>query len=1181
LVSVQTDIAAVDIKVATVLVDTDSGGVIVDAISKDAAISEKNCGGKFEKVEIVPLARKTEFEVQGLVNKDESIKFNTFVGNETKNDENFSSLLNCEDSHPANQADVYDTNEGVLHCERSAEIVTNGDGIIDNVSKDDEAIGNEAQVNNPSDNIADSEKIVMRCGNGNVSPQISYINNHDPELTSKEKAASGRKRRDIDCDDEASGNCKITTSHNISTVAVDLKGIDVAHSVGESRLEASNGDAGSRDSSFHSKEGSMSMDGVNIADRSCLSHGEDSSCDDNAQPRVQDDDKSKLGVEEQKSKTDNEVKIDEAGSTLKDDARSDADTCRLNEDGYNNSTDDAKSEDIFILGTQAVVQEDVIDSLVNDTINATKNTDLNSQTLKNDCDDQIKENTCENDCGFGIEIGQSNVTMDIENTCDGIDSSYEEISNKKSILQIVPNQAQMEEFKDAATNNLLNDADIQVLPSHDEEALERNHPVEEEPSDIPQFIGGDSKQELRKSTRRFGRKKSKRLTDDGTTASSSSAPRVVHETSTRRSKGVTITIQRTEKDADSNVSESVDDDDDGGGSVISDSFREPDQKKRKRQIDDERSAFLSSTPRTRNDASMRKKKENTNSHKRTDEDEDSVRDELVEDVDGGERSEISVSKAFVQLEESSTRATSALVPSKGCNDAEDTNLALVVAKRSKDLSDLTPIPPKESNKESKRTITRSKKKNQDELSAQRIKSRRSIRGVAMKLPSITEPVNEKGVNNVADDNLSVQSIMSTRSTRSATRKSTYGTRSPKQKGKDIDDDDDDVSAQSKASKRSIRSVARKLPSITEPMKQKGGDNVAHDNLSVQSMISTKSTRSATRKLSCGTIGSKQKGKNIEDNDDVSAQSKASRRSTRSAARKLPSITEPMKLKDGDNVADDNLSVQSMISTRSTRSATRKLSCGTIGPKQKSKDIEDDDNMSKQSKASIRSTRSVTRNLSSVARSTKQKGKEMKDGDDKDTSSIQSRTSTRSTRYATRKRISIASLAKQKDDTDDDVSVHSIASRRTKRSATVKLSSSSVGTLKQKGNEINNDGDDELIQSLTSTRNTTRKLYGGTSGPKRKGEDVEQDDDTSIRSIISTRSTRSSTREIISGLIPRTLKDGEIETKKVTEDRNNLFSNWTVKMLQAELRERNIQFPAKLRKKELIEMLLPDNEGKKR
>jgi hypothetical protein len=449
--------------------------------------------------------------------------------------------------------------------------------------------------------------------------------------------------------------------------------------------------------------------------------------------------------------------------------------------------------------------------------------------------------------------------MDVENDFDEIDSSNGEMANKKE-AQLGPNQAHLQEDKSVDTNNLMNDTCFPILPSHNEEVLEINDSVEDEPSDIPQFIGGES-----------------------------STTRPQKQGSTRNNEGIAGTFERSDEDGNSIGDESVGGDD---GSVISEIFQPILPKKRKRHVDEDTSVSSSSTSRSQKQASVRAKNGTASTPQRTGEDED----------DGNVKSGMSVLKPSEHVEESSTRPITTSISSL------------------KARGGLPPRPPKETSKDPKRRITRSKKTINDELPAQ-----------------------------------------AKRSTRSATRKLSSGAKAPKQKTKYIANDDD-ASVQTNTSTRSTRSAAKKLSSDAKAPKQKTTE-IESDDVSVQTNTSTRSTKSAARKVSSGAKAPKQKTKEIENDDDVSVQTNTSARSTRSAAGKLSSGVKAPKQKTEAIENDDDISVQTTTSARSTRSAARKLSSVAKAPKQKTEEIENDDDLSVQTNAS---TRSATIKLSSGA-----------------------------------------------------------------------------------------------------------------------------------------------------------------------------------------------------------------------
>ena len=87
--------------------------------------------------------------------------------------------------------------------------------------------------------------------------------------------------------------------------------------------------------------------------------------------------------------------------------------------------------------------------------------------------------------------------------------------------------------------------------------------------------------------------------------------------------------------------------------------------------------------------------------------------------------------------------------------------------------------------------------------------------------------------------------------------------------------------------------------------------------------------------------------------------------------------------------------------------------------------------------------------------------------------------------------------------------------------------------------------------------------------KRKANDSDKnDDDTSVQTTGSMRSTRSSTRK----------QATDVKKGKVVGS-DSQYNGKTVKELQAELKKRKISFRSKLKKKDLIELLVADDEKK--
>jgi len=1083
LVSVENDRDEIDNEDAEVFVnyedndsiaDEDCGDAVSDINTKEITLPKKIPGGTSDKREIVSQVRKAELEVRDLVKNDDCSKLDDFVGDKVKTNEDVSHLGKCEEYCRGKKKDISNTKE-VLPRERSTEIGNNEDGDAVDGSRNDKVADDEARVNRKSDDfdvnfnakasaVAESEKAALLGENNNLLSRINDINDHDSEYALNEKIAPGLEDGDINSDDAASGDYGGNFNNDTGTVAVDLKDDqnDVTHFDAEARLEVSNADDGTGESSYNSSERSMSMDEVCTEDIPSLSHDEALSYADNPQPQIQDNITSSDDSEDQKSKTDDEVIIDETDSRVEDERRTGTDERRSNEDDCNNSTIvvDAKPEGIAVEDTEVI-----------DASKAKSNaeyTDL--QSIEKQCVDQTVELA---DSNVAVGIKQFKANMDAENELDAIDGSNGDIKNRKS-ARLGPNQAHMQGDKAVDTNTLMNEMGFSVLPTYNEEELEINDSVEDESSDIPQFIGGDMEQELSTSTRRFGRKKSKRHADEETSVSSSSTRKPLKQASTRNSEGIADNFGKINEDEDSIGDESVRNGD--RGSVISEIFRKYGSKKSKRQTDDERSVSSSSSLGALKEVPTRTYKGTAGTLERTEGDEDSVGDESVDNGDGGSViSEISVSQPSEHVEEPSIIALTTSGSNRGCKNSEDKDSSAFVMKKRKARVGLPPRPPKETIKEPRRRNARLKKEN--------------------------------------DDELSVQTRTSTRSTRSTNKKLSSGARASKKKGKEIENDDG-MSIQSVRSTRSTRSTTRKLPSGARASKQKGKEIENYDDMSIQT---TTSTRSTTRKMTSRSISPKQKDKEVENDDDVSVQTITSTRSTRNAAKKLSSGARSPKHKGKKVESDDDVSVRTRTSTRSTGSKTRKPSSSSEAPEQTGKEVEDNDDVSVQTRTSTRSTGSANRKLSSGSRAPKQKGKQI--------------------------------------EKDDDVSVQTRASTRSTGSATRKLSSGARAP-KQKGKQIEND-DDASVQTRASTRSTgssTRKLSSGARAPKRKGEEI------AVQTRISTRSTR------------RMIKE--------TAEDNNPFSQWTVKMLQVELKKRKILYSTKLRKKDLIEILESTNEGKK-
>ena len=768
-----------------------------------------------------------------------------------------------------------DTKE-VLQREESDEIGSNEGGKASDGFRNEKAGDNAARVNKKSGNV----------------DAVNHINNDDSEHTPNKETASERKSGGINSNDMASGDSGGTFNDDTAIVADDLKEAknDVADSVVEARLEASNTGDGTGESIIEKNEESMSLDEVCTEDRTSLSHGGALTSVDNPRSEIHDDTSSIVATEDQKSMTDDEVIIDETDAKREDQAMTGADKCQPNEDKCNDSTiaADVKLEGDTVGDAEVVAQNDTIDCLVNDAGEANE-----------DCDDQSKEIAGKTGVGVGIEEVKD--IMDVENDFDAIDNCNGEMANKKE-AQLGPNQAHLQEDKPVDTSNLLNDTEFPILPSHNEEVLGINDSVEDKSFDIPQFIGGESSPQK--------------------------------EGSTRNNEGISGTFEKSNEDGNSIGDESVGG---GDGSVISEIFQPILPKKRKRHVDEDTSVSSSSTPRSQKQASIRAKN-GTAGTQRTGEDEDN----------GNVKSGMSVLKPSEHVEESSTRAittsTSSLKARRGLpprppkEASKDPKRRITRSK--KKIDDELPAQAKRSTRSSGAKAPKQKTKdiaNNDDASVQTTTSKRSTRSAARKLSSGAKASKQKTEDIANNDDSSVQTTTSKRSTRSAARKLSSSAKAPKQKTEEIENDDD-ISVQTNKSTRSTRSTRSAAKKLSSGAKVPKRETEEIENVSVRTNTSTKSTRSAARRLSSVAKVPKHKNEVIENDDDVSVQTNKSTRSTRSAVRKLSSGAKAPKQKAKEIENDDDMSVQT---NASTRSATRKLSSvATIRAPEKP--AEDDD-----------------------------------------------------------------------------------------------------------------------------------------------------------------------------------------------------------------------------------------------
>ncbi len=315
--------------------------------------------------------------------------------------------------------------------------------------------------------------------------------------------------------------------------------------------------------------------------------------------------------------------------------------------------------------------------------------------------------------------------------------------------------------------------------SPNDEIMETKDPLEEEPSDIPKFIGGELEQRPSEST--------------------------------SKSETPADTNKRSDDDVGSLGDESGDNGDGtsviSGASAISEIFRTHGQESRERNVDDQSIISIKSISRSQKRRSNRSRKGAT--------------------------------ETTQKMRKPSTRSSTKASSGQASENVDEKNSAILDSKTPKTRGGLPPRPPKGTSDDPKRRTTRSKRKTDDALLAQNIKSTRSTRSSSRKLASGQPKVKDDD----EDDDASVQTVTSTRSTRSSTRKLSSGTRATKQKSKD--DEDDDASVQTVTSTRSTRSSTRKLSSGSRASKRKSKDD-DDDDPSVQTVTSTRSTRSSTR-----------------------------------------------------------------------------------------------------------------------------------------------------------------------------------------------------------------------------------------------------------------------------------------------------------------------------------------------
>jgi hypothetical protein len=692
----------------------------------------------------------------------------------------------------------------------------------------------------------------------------------------------------------------------------------------------SSADIGEGGSRCRDTEGPISIDEDNF--------GGASSYVDGTQPQLHNENEYDAVIEKN-SKTDDEVIIDETQPNQNDVARDGADTSLQNESHCNEFSivSEVKKKGSTAEDTKVDAGDNILGGPVKDAnavdVVESNIEDVHSQANKKGDDKQTKENAIRVEAGAGSEALKF---LNAENDGDELEDPSGEMAVEEG-AHSEPNQAHLKE-EEALDSNLMNNADFSFLPSHNEEALARNYSVEDESSDIPQFIGGNLEQKSSESTRRFGRKKSERHSDDETSVSSSSTTGSRNQVSIKGSQAVADCVERADEDEIPVGDKSLKHDD--GGSVISEIFREYGRKKRKRHPDDDKSVSSSTTQRSKKQISIKTARDVQSTDKSQE-----IANQSMDKVDSrSAKLEISGSKPLEETKEPSTIAVTRSTSSQGGKIMNEEDSALLGIKKRR--GGLPPRPPKDFVTKPIRRNTRSKKNNDDDVSVGTVASTRSTRSATRKLSSSAQAPEQKSkVNSKNDDDVSVETVASTRSARSATRKLASSARAPEQKSKVTAKYDDDASVGTVASTRSTRSATRKLSVGVRA--QIGGDNQTstENDVPLQTITSTRSTRSSSRKLASGGSAQKQKAKKTSNDDDVSLQTITSTRSTRSASRKLSSSGRAPLEKKGKS-SNDDVSVETMTSTRSrTRSATRKLSSGGTNTRATEKAAEDNDSYS--------------------------------------------------------------------------------------------------------------------------------------------------------------------------------------------------------------------------------------------
>jgi len=390
----------------------------------------------------------------------------------------------------------------------------------------------------------------------------------------------------------------------------------------------------------------------------------------------------------------------------------------------------------------------------NDAVGAKSSVEeTDSQPIKNPGDKECEEIDAK---PVQDETKETKSTMDVDNELDSNGGSNGGSEDKGSALP-EPNQPESQLNEAQATK------DISKEPS--DEIPEANDSVEDESSDIPRFIGGDSEQRSLEPT-------------------------------TGSEKHGDLAGQSDEEER-SNVEEAEDNGDGAsvvsGASAISEIFRTRGQK--------------------------------TESTQEKIEDSVSKEDEMAT----SDKPDVSVEEKEKPSTRASTRGskgkTRGGLPPRPPGPTRRTTRS---KKNVDDGLSAHKTKSTRSTRSSNRKLSSSQQNvkdddDGDDASVQTITSTRSTRSSNRKLSSVTR-ASKQEAGEKEDDDVSVQTITSTRSTRSSTRKVTAGTRASKRKA--AEKEDDDASVQTITSTRSTRSSTRNQASTATKDTTKGTNEKA-------------------------------------------------------------------------------------------------------------------------------------------------------------------------------------------------------------------------------------------------------------------------------------------------------------------------------------------------------------------